>query len=172
MRYNSIIKEIKCSEAQRKTLSTCFDNFKCYNIKKGVFKMKEKIFEVNGINYKVIEIEKGAIYELQRQKENGMFYKVSIDYAKKYKIKVGIDSMKTLKVKEILDMTSEELRKMMSGDQIGRMLDMGIEHVWKLLEFLQDGVRAAQESSDLKDDDYYVTIDEYLDYLEEMSSED
>ena len=79
---------------------------------------------------------------------------------------------RTLKVKEILDMTSEELRKMMSGDQIDRMLDMGIEHVWKLLEFLQDGVRAAQESSDLKDDDDYVTIDEYLDYLEEMSSED
>ncbi len=144
--------------------------------------MKEKIFEVNGINYKVIEIEKGAIYELQRQKENGMFYEVSryndksieeaIDYAKKYKIKVGIDSMRTLKVKEILDMTSEELRKMMSGDQIDRMLDMGIEHVWRLLEFLQDGVRAAQESSDLKDDDDYVTIDEYLDYLEEMPSED
>lgn len=144
--------------------------------------MKEKIFEVSGINYKVIEIEKGAIYELQRQKENGMFYEVSryndksieeaIDYAKKYKIKVGIDSMRTLKVKEILDMTSEELRKMMSGDQIDRMLDMGIEHVCRLLEFLQDGVRAAQESSDLKDDDDYVTIDEYLDYLEEMSSED
>ncbi len=59
--------------------------------------MKEKIFEVNGINYKVIEIEKGAIYELKRQRINGVFYKMSryndksmeeaIDYAKKYKIK-------------------------------------------------------------------------------------
>lgn len=37
--------------------------------------MKEKIFEVNGINYKVIEIEKGAIYELQRQKEMVCFIK-------------------------------------------------------------------------------------------------
>ena len=81
--------------------------------------------------------------------------------------------MRKLKVKEILDMTSEELGKMMTEEQYDRMKDMGIEHVWRLLEFLQDGVRAAQESdSDLKDDDDYVTIDEYLDYLEEMSSED
>lgn len=81
--------------------------------------------------------------------------------------------MRKLKVKEILDMTNDELVDLMTEEQYERMKDMGIEHVWRLLEFLQDGVRAAQESdSDLKDDDDYVTIDEYLDYLEEMSSED
>lgn len=81
--------------------------------------------------------------------------------------------MRKLKVKEISDMTNDELVDLMTEEQYERMKDMGIEHVWRLLEFLQDGVRAAQESdSDLKDDDDYVTIDEYLDYLEEMSSED
>lgn len=81
--------------------------------------------------------------------------------------------MRKLKVKEILDMTNDELVDLMTEEQYERMKDMGIEHVWRLLEFLQDGVRAAQESdSDLKDDDDYVTIDEYLDYLEDMSSED
>lgn len=76
--------------------------------------------------------------------------------------------MRKLKIKEILDMTSEELLDLMSDEQYKRMRDMGIEHAWRLLEFLQDGARA----SGLKPNDDYVTMDEYLEYLEEIFSED
>lgn len=58
--------------------------------------MKEKIFNVEGKNYKVTEIEEGHIYELKKQRSNGVFYKMSryngtsleqaIEYAKNYKI--------------------------------------------------------------------------------------
>lgn len=81
--------------------------------------------------------------------------------------------MRKLKIKEILNMTSDELLDLMTDEQYERMRDMGIEYVWRLLEFLQDGARAAQESGlNLKDDDDYVTMDEYLEYLEEIFSED
>lgn len=76
--------------------------------------------------------------------------------------------MKKLKIKEILDMTSDELLDLMTEEQYERMRDMGIEHAWRLLEFLQDGARA----SGLKPNDDYVTMDEYLEYFEEMFSED
>lgn len=76
--------------------------------------------------------------------------------------------MKKLKIKEILDMTSDELLDLMTDEQYERMRDMGIEHAWRLLEFLQDGARA----SGLKPNDDYVTMDEYLEYFEEMFSED
>lgn len=39
--------------------------------------MKEKIFELNGKNYKVVEIKEGHIYEFKKQKSNGIFYKTS-----------------------------------------------------------------------------------------------
>lgn len=76
--------------------------------------------------------------------------------------------MRKLKIKEILDMTSDELLDLMTEEQYERMRDMGIEHVWELLEYLQDGARA----SGLKPNDDYVTMDEYLEYFEEMFSED
>lgn len=76
--------------------------------------------------------------------------------------------MKKLKIKEILNMTSKELVDLMTEEQYERMRDMGIEYAWRLLEFLQDGARA----SGLKPNDDYVTMDEYLEYLEEIFSED
>lgn len=76
--------------------------------------------------------------------------------------------MRKLKIKEILDMTSDELLNLMTDEQYEKMRDMGIEHAWRLLEFLQDGARA----SGLKPNDDYVTMDEYLEYFEEMFSED
>lgn len=79
--------------------------------------------------------------------------------------------MKKLKIKEILNMTNDELVDLMTEEQYERMKDMGIEHTWRLLEFLQDGARAALQSG-LKPNDDYVAMDEYLEYLEEMSSED
>lgn len=66
--------------------------------------MKEKIFEVKGTTYKLIEIEKNTIYELKRQRKNGVFYKISrynsrsmeeaIEYAKDYKIKRNVKTTK------------------------------------------------------------------------------
>lgn len=76
--------------------------------------------------------------------------------------------MKKLKIKKILNMTSDELLDLMTDEQYKKMRNMGIEHAWRLLEFLQDGARA----SDLKLNDDYVTMDEYLEYLEEIFSED
>lgn len=66
--------------------------------------MKEKIFEVKGTTYKLIEIEKNTIYELKRQAKNGKFYKMStynsmnmeeaLEYAKEYKIKKNVRTTK------------------------------------------------------------------------------
>lgn len=66
--------------------------------------MKEKIFEVKGITYKITEIEEGAIYELKRQRKNGVFYEIStynsmsmeeaLEYAKEYKIKKNVRTTK------------------------------------------------------------------------------
>ena len=75
--------------------------------------------------------------------------------------------MKKLKVKEILEMKSNELVNLMTEKQYERMRHMGIKNVWRLLELLQDGAR----TSGLDDNDDYVTIDEYLEYLKEMFSE-
>ena len=73
--------------------------------------------------------------------------------------------MRKLKIKKILNMASDELLDSMTDEQHEKMKEISIKHAWNLL------VRAAQESnSDLKDDDDYVTMDEYLEYLEEISS--
>lgn len=66
--------------------------------------MEEKIFEVKGTTYKLTEIEEGSIYELKRQRKNGVFYKISrynsksmeeaIEYAKEYRIKKKVRTTK------------------------------------------------------------------------------
>lgn len=72
--------------------------------------------------------------------------------------------MRKLKVKEILDMTSEELEKMMTEKQFDRMLNMKFEDTHQLLDMLKDGAK----ESGLYDNDDYITIDEYLDYIEDI----
>lgn len=74
--------------------------------------------------------------------------------------------MKKLKVKEILNMTSEELEKMMTKKQFYRMLDIKLKDTHQLLDMLQDGAK----ESGLDDNDDYVTIDEYLEYIEDIKN--
>ena len=68
-----------------------------------------------------------------------------------------------MKIKEILNLTSEELRKMMTEEQYERMQELGLNEN-TLLDALQDSARASGQ----EDDEEHVTIDAYLDYLEDM----
>lgn len=71
-----------------------------------------------------------------------------------------------LTVKEILNMSSEDLEKMMTEEQFSRMQNLGIEQTWQLLNAMQDGAK----QSGLRDNEEYISINEYLDYLEEMKN--
>jgi len=69
-----------------------------------------------------------------------------------------------MKVKEILDLTSEELEKMMTREEYDRMKELNIENVWQLLDMLQDSARQSGQD----EDEEHITISAYLDYLEDM----
>lgn len=69
-----------------------------------------------------------------------------------------------MKVKEILNLTSEELEKKMTEEEYDRMKELNIEHVWQLLDMLQDS--AKQSGQD--EDEEHITISAYLNYLEDM----
>lgn len=73
-----------------------------------------------------------------------------------------------MKVKEILNLESEELEKMMTEEQFDKMQKLGFQYTWQLLDAMQDGVR----QSDMADDEEYTTIDEYLNYIEDMRDVD
>ncbi len=72
--------------------------------------------------------------------------------------------MKKLTVKEILNMESEDLEKMMTNEEFERMQKLGIDQTWKLLDALQESAR----SSNQNEDEEHISISEYLDYLEDM----
>ena len=72
--------------------------------------------------------------------------------------------MKKLTVKEILNMESEDLEKMMTEEEFERMQKLGIDQTWKLLDALQESAR----SSNQNEDEEHISISEYLDYLEDM----
>lgn len=69
-----------------------------------------------------------------------------------------------MKVKEILNLESEELEKMMTEEEYDKMKDLGFDYTWQLLDMMKDGAR----QSDMEDDEEYTTISDYLDYLEDM----
>lgn len=73
-----------------------------------------------------------------------------------------------MKVKEILDLESNELEKMMTEEQFDKMQKLGFKYTWQLLDAMQDGVR----QSSMADDEEYTTIDEYLNYIEDMRDVD
>ncbi len=74
--------------------------------------------------------------------------------------------MKKLTVKEILNLEDDELEKMMTEEEFDRMKNLGFEYTWQLLDSLQDGASL----SELEENEEYVTISEYLDYLEETKN--
>lgn len=69
-----------------------------------------------------------------------------------------------MKVKEILNLTEKELKEMMTEEQYNRMQELGIDVEWKLLDMLQDSARQSGQD----EDEEHITIDTYLDYLEDM----
>ena len=72
--------------------------------------------------------------------------------------------MKKLTIKEILELDDEKLEKMMSDEQFNRMKELGFTYTWQFLDALQDSAKASGQ----KDNEEHVSIDEYLDYLEDM----
>lgn len=72
-----------------------------------------------------------------------------------------------MKIKEILNLTSEELEKIMTNEEFDRMQELGFEHTWQLLDALQESARESGQD----EDEEHTTISAYLDYLEEMKQD-
>ena len=72
-----------------------------------------------------------------------------------------------MKIKEILNLTDEELEKMMTEEEFDRMKALGFEYTWQLLDALQE---SAKESGQDEDEEH-TTISAYLDYLKEMKQD-
>lgn len=72
--------------------------------------------------------------------------------------------MKKLTVKEILNMKSEELEKMMTNEEFEKMQELGFEYTEQFLEALQDSAKLSGQD----ENEEHVSISEYLDYLEDM----
>lgn len=70
-----------------------------------------------------------------------------------------------MKIKEIENLTSKELEKMMTEKEFERMQNLGL-NVETLLDALQDSAKLSGQ----EDDEEHTTIDAYLDYLEEMKN--
>ena len=69
-----------------------------------------------------------------------------------------------MKVKEILELTSEELERIITEEEYNKMKELDIEYVWQLLDMLQDSARQSGQD----EDEEYVSISDYLDYMENM----
>lgn len=68
-----------------------------------------------------------------------------------------------MKIKEILNLNVEELKNMMSDEEYERMQNLNLE-AWELLDALKDSARLSGQ----EDDEEHTTINEYLDYLEDV----
>ena len=69
-----------------------------------------------------------------------------------------------MKVKEILEMSEEELREKMTDSEWDRMKELNIEYAWQLLDMLQDSARQSGQ----EENEEHITISAYLDYLEDI----
>lgn len=72
-----------------------------------------------------------------------------------------------MKIKEILNLTDEELEKMMTEEEFDKMKALGFEYTWQLLDALQESARESGQD----EDEEHTTISAYLDYLEEMKQD-
>ena len=70
-----------------------------------------------------------------------------------------------MKIKEILNLTSEELKEIMTEEEFERMQNLDLNEN-TLLDALQDSARLSEQ----EDDEEYITISTYLDYLEDMKN--
>lgn len=67
-----------------------------------------------------------------------------------------------MKIKEILEITVQDLEKMMTEEEYNRMQKLNLE-TWQLLNLLCDSARESGQDND----EEHTTISAYLDYLEE-----
>lgn len=72
-----------------------------------------------------------------------------------------------MKIKEILNLTSEELEKMMTNEEFDRMQALGFEYTWQFLDTLKESARESGQD----EDEEHTTISAYLDYLEEIKQD-
>ena len=68
-----------------------------------------------------------------------------------------------MKIKEIKNLTSKELEKMMTEEEFERMQNLGL-NTNTFLNALQDSAKLSGQ----EDDEEHTTIDAYLDYLEDI----
>ncbi len=71
-----------------------------------------------------------------------------------------------MKIKQVLNIDSKEFVEMMTEEEYSRMRNLGIEYPHQLLDLMQDG--AKENLKDKTPDSNFVTISEYLNYLEEQ----
>lgn len=71
--------------------------------------------------------------------------------------------MNKLTVKQILNLNTKELEKIMTNEEYERMQDLKLE-TWQLLEALQDSAKLSGQ----KENEEHTSITEYLEYLENM----
>lgn len=69
-----------------------------------------------------------------------------------------------MKIKEILEMDEKKLEDLMTEEEFERMQNLGFEYTWQFLDTLQESARESGQ----EEDEEHITIDAYLDYLEEM----
>lgn len=67
-----------------------------------------------------------------------------------------------MKIKEILEITVQDLEKMMTEKEYDRMQKLNLE-TWQLLNLLCDSARESGQDNN----EEHTTISAYLDYLEE-----
>ena len=72
-----------------------------------------------------------------------------------------------MKIKEILNLTDEELEKMMTEEEFDKMKALGFEYTWQFLDTLKESARESGQD----EDEEHTTISAYLDYLEEMKQD-
>lgn len=70
-----------------------------------------------------------------------------------------------MKIREILNIESEELEKMMTEEDYKKMNTLNINTL-QLLDMLQDSARQSNQD----EDEEHISISAYLDYLEEMKN--
>lgn len=69
-----------------------------------------------------------------------------------------------MKVKEILNLTAEELEKIMTNEEFEKMQNLGFKYTWQFLDKLQESARLSEQD----ENEEHITISEYLEYLEEQ----
>lgn len=74
--------------------------------------------------------------------------------------------MKQLTVKQILNINDDELEEMMTDEQFDRMLDLGFKYTWQFLDMLRESARLSGQ----KPNEKHTSIEEYLEFLEDMES--